>query len=709
MQNTFITRLTIGMGGIALATAVSMPVLAQGDIDSEQLAATDERNAAELNLDPVSITATRNPVAAFDYPGMVSVVDREEMDRRQPSSLDDVLGYLPGVQFTGGPRRTGEMPSIRGFSGADLVVLLDGARQNFLSGHSGRLFVDPSLLREAEVLRGSSSSLYGSGATGGVIELRTIGADDILGEDDTVGLRTSLGGQSVNREWNVTTTAAARPDENVGLLASVTRRASGRIDLGDGNTLTNTNDDIVSGMVKSNFTLGQYHNLEASALFFNNDAREPINGQGAGGQDKVEKSIRNRTFRLSYSYDNPEETLINPQVTAYYAENKVEDLRLDALGAGPEGERLFRRIETVGLRGENRSHFRFSENSDVTFTYGVEAHRDKQTGRVDGGPRESVPDAESDYAGAFLQGEFSFREPFGALPGEILLIPGLRYDYYKSSSDNAEDNKDTALSPRIGASYLPTDWSLLFASYGEAFRAPTFGELYPSGVHFQIPGFGVNNFIPNPDLEPQKTRTLEIGAGLDFKDIFVARDRFQIKGSRYWTKGKDFIDVEVVQPGPPACFPPNCNGTTQNVNVEDAKLSGNEIEASYDHPRFRLSANYADIDGENEETGEKLGVLFPRRVNLDGTLKLPEFDSFLGWRILAADDFDKTEDPAEERDGYVVHDLYAGWVPQEGPLEGLRIDFGIDNVFDKTYARTYTDAPEPGRNFKGMISYTLTW
>lgn len=676
--------LTVTGLGFCLATSALTPALAQ---EEEQLAV-----AEQFNLDPVSITATRNPISAFDYPGMVSVVDRGEMERRQPSSMDDVLGYLPGVQFSGGPRRTGEVPSIRGFSGSDLVILLDGARQNFTSGHSGRLFVDPSLLREAEVLRGSSSSLYGSGATGGVIALRTIGPDDILGEDDTVGLRTSLGAQSVNQEWHATTTAAVRPDENVGLLASVTRRASGSIDLGDGNTLTNTNDDIVSGLVKTDVTLGEHHNLEASAMFFNNDAREPSNGQGFGNDNTSEKKVRNRSFRLSYSYDNPDSQLINPQITTYYSESSVESLKLDG---DNENERRKRAVKTIGLRAENRSHVSFGEENTATFTYGLEAHRDQQeSSQNDGawGPTP-IPDAEADYAGAFLQGEFSFQQPFGVLPGEFLLIPGVRYDYFRSSSEVGENNEDTALSPRIGASYMPTDWSLLFASYSQAFRAPTVNELYADGQHF--PG---NFFIPNPDLKPQKTRTFELGSGLDFQDIFEPSDKFQIKASRYWTKGKDFINTEVLD-----------RGTSQYLTVPRAKLSGNEIEASYDHPRFRLAANYADIDGENEETGEKLGVLFPRRVNLDSTLKLPEFDSFLGWRILAADDFDKVNTEDEERDGYVVHDLYAGWVPQEGPLEGLRIDLGIDNVFDKTYARINTSAPEPGRNFKGMVSYTLTW
>src|SRR5690606_7293667 len=116
-------------------------------------------------LGPISVTATSNPLAAFDYPGMVTVVDRERIDSIQPSTADDILRYVPTVEFSGGPRRSAEVPSIRGFSGPDVIVLFDGTRQTFGSAHDGRMFIDPSLLTSVEVLRGPASSLYESGGT----------------------------------------------------------------------------------------------------------------------------------------------------------------------------------------------------------------------------------------------------------------------------------------------------------------------------------------------------------------------------------------------------------------------------------------------------------------------------------------------------------------------------------------------------------------
>jgi hemoglobin/transferrin/lactoferrin receptor protein len=672
-------------------------------------------DGASVSLDTVSVTATLNPIAAFEYPGMVTVIDREQIQQRQPSSIDDVLKWVPNVEFTGGPRRTGEVPSIRGFSGPDVVVTLDGARQNFNSGHDGRFFVDPTLLREAEVLRGPSSSLYGSGGLGGVIALRTVRPEDYLQDGETAGVTLGAGYQSVNDEFREVVTGYAKPTEDFGVLASVTKLDSGSIELGDGSELDRTDDDVIAGLAKAGWTFADHHRLEASFQRFQNDAEEPNNAQGDGGPNLVDKEIVSDTWRLGYVYSDPGNDWVNLDAVAYYTDTAVDELRLDNQGAGPAGELLEREVDTVGVRVDNRSLVRLSEDASLELTYGSEAYQDQQDSAVDGGARPTVPEAETQLLGVYGQAELRLAEPFGMLPGDLLVIPGVRYDHYTSSSEIAADNEDQAVSPRVGVSYLPTDWSLLFANYGTAFRAPTVNELYTSGVHFRIPvGGGITNrFVPNPDLEPQRTQTFEFGAGVDFDDVAVSGDRFQLKATHFRTEGEDFIDTQVNQPTPfvdcNPFVPGNCNGTTQSVNVADASLWGNEVEASYDNRRVRVQLGLSTIDGENDATGEPLGVLTPPQVTVDTALKLPEIDSIVGWRLLAADEFDNVSDPADERDGYTVHDLYFAWTPGEGVLEGLRVDLGIDNVFDKAYSRVFTGALEPGRNFKGFVRYSLNF
>ncbi len=665
-----------------------------------------------VQMDAISVTATRNPIRAFEYPGMVTVIDREQIQTLQPSTPDDVLRFVPNVEFTGGPRRTGEVPSIRGFDGPDVVILFDGARQNFGSAHDGRFFIDPSLLKQVEVLRGPASSLYGSGGTGGVIEFRTVDAGDLLAPGETLGASVSAGYQSVNREQLGTFTAYTTPMEGLDLIGSITRRDSGSIELGDGNELDATDDEIISGLVKGSYGFADHHRVEGSVVAFTNDAEEPNNGQDPDADDVVDKDIRSTTYRAAYSYKNPDDNLFDLDFLTYYTDSQADEIRLDDLGLGPTGEVLKRDVDTIGFRLDNRSRVELAEDIATTFTYGGEFYRDEQDGAAGSGERDGVPDADADFYGIYAQAEITVTEPFGVIPGDLLIIPGIRYDDFSvSSSVASEDTSEDEVSPRIGVSYLPTDWLMVFANYAHAFRAPTFDELFLTGVHFRI-GPGVNRFIPNPDLKPQTTRTVEFGGGLDFDRVFTRNDRFQVKASHFRIWGDDFIDLSVNQPAFPACLaagPGGCDGTTEVDNVSEAELWGTEVEASYEIDRFLFSFGFSTIDGEDADTGDKLGLLTPDQYTLNTAVKLPEIDSIVGWRLLVADTFDKVDNPDEERSGYAVNDFYFAWQPSDGLLQGLRLDLGVDNAFDKNYSRVFTDSKEAGRSFKGLVSYSLNW
>ncbi len=722
-KQLLMTLLAAAFIGTAPAAAQEEPAggapSAAEEVEDNADTSEDATNAAAAGtarkLSPISVTATRNPIEVFDYPGMVTVVGEEDMRTLQPSTPDDVLRQVPGVEFVGGPRRTGEVPSIRGFSGPDVVVLIDGARQNFNSGHDGRFFVDPSLLVGAEVLRGSASSLYGSGGTGGVISFRTARADDYLYEDDTAGVTFFTGLHTANEEFYGGATAYAQPVDGLGILGSFTKRDSGDIHLGNGTTLENSDDDIIGALGKVDYQFADFHRIEASYLRFDNTAEEPNNGQGVGGTDSVEKDIVSDTWRLAYEYSDPGNNLVDLDVTTYYTRFQADELRLDALGGGPTGELLKRDVDTIGFRVDNRSRMAVSESTNITFTYGVEAYRDLQDGESAAGDRDGVPDAESKFGGIFAQAEIAIAEPGGVIGGDLLIIPGIRVDTYATDSDIDDGNSDTAVSPRLGISYLPNDWLMVFGSYGEAFRAPTFDELYLTGVHFQIPiGPGITNrFVPNPDLKPQRTRTLEFGAGINFEDVLADNDQFRLKGSYFFIDGKDFVDLSVNQPTPfvdcNPFIPGACDGTTTSANVPHAVLWGAEVEGYYENDRLIFSLGYSEIHGENDDTGDHLGILTPPQLTTNFAVKVPEIDSLVGWRVTAATKFDEVDDPSEERDAYIVNDIYFSWTPGDRILNGLRLDLGIDNIFDENYDRVFTDSPEPGRDFKAMVSYSLTW
>jgi len=681
----------------------------------------------ELREETITVYGTSNPLPVFDYPGQVTVVDREALETIAPSAVSDLLRDVPGLDFTGGPRRTGELPSIRGLSGQNVLILLDGARQSFTSAHDGRFFVDPELIGTAEVVRGPASALYGSGAVGGVLAFESVDAADLLREGETWGARARVGYQSVNEEGYASLTAFTQQGAFDG-LASFGIRQSGDIELASGADLP-SDDDIQTALVKGSYVVTDALTVEGSWQRFTNSAIEPNNGQGTAGTGdgildrNVDKEITTDTFRLGLNFNPADNDWLDVSLTAYQTSSDVDEF--DATVP----RTTVRDIETTGFSARNASRFTIG-SAETTLTVGGDWYKDEQTGTDDqttDGTRGGVPNGESEFMGVFAQLESVIDTP----AGQFIVIPGVRFDEFESSSSIApgEENSDDAISPRFAASFAPegAEWLRLFGSYSEGFRAPSINELYLDGVHFSIPHpvlfnpamgsfvLAPNNFIPNPDLVPEETETVEFGAGVDFKQIFVPSDRFQAKVSYFETDAADLINLSVNVVPAPTCFAPPffqpCDwGTSESANVDQAELEGWEGELHYDSDRFFARASFSSIEGTNLADGSDLGSLTPDRTSVNLGLKLPEWNALVGARVQHASDFEQRVSDGsggftlqDERDSYVVLDLYATWRPDF--VEGLRLDLGVDNVLDEQYERTFAGAVEPGANVKFSASW----
>lgn len=687
-------------------------------------ALADDADDAELRQEEITTYGTSNPIAVFDYPGQVAVIDRDELDTFAPSAVSDALRDVPGLNFAGGPRRTGEVPSLRGLSGQNVLILLDGARQGFTSAHDGRFFLDPDLIGTAEVVKGPASALYGSGAVGGVLAFESVDAEDLLREGETWGVRLRAAYQDVNEEMFGSLTAFTRTDRFDG-IASFGLRQSGDIELGSGAALP-SDDEIDTALLKARYALTDALSVEGSWQRFANSAIEPNNGQGTlglgdGELDRaIDKDITTDTFRLAADFNPATNDWIDASVTAYSSLSEVDEFDVTV----PRDIR--REIETTGVSARNAARFTLA-GIDNTLTVGGDWYRDEQTGfdsETEDGERGGVPNAESEFTGLFVQLESLVETPLG----QFILIPGIRYDEFESSAEFApgDDSSDDAVSPRLAASYGPTDWLRLYASYAEGFRAPSINELYLDGVHFAVPHpvlfdpmmgqfvFVNNNFIPNPELKPEEAETVEFGAGLDFAGIVTDDDRFQAKVTRYQSDVKDLINLTVDFAYDPTCFAPPffpCTaGTSASANVSDAEIEGWEAELRYESDLVFAEANYATIDGENTADGSDLGSLTPDRLALNLGVNLNRYDARIGTRIQIADDFERQAaapggglELVEQRDGYTVVDLYASWQP--GFVDGLRLDVGVDNVFDEEYERVFEGVSEPARNLRIAASY----
>ncbi len=715
---------------IIVSGALTSAAMAQDAADEQ--AEEDGRIVLAAQLDEITVYATRNPLPAFDYPGAVSVIDREIIDDFNPSSIFDIFDAVPGAQINGGPRRSGQVPAIRGVGGAGVLVLFDGARQSFLSGHDGRFFIDPDLVQAVEVVRGPTSALYGSGALGGTIALRTITAADFLEEGETAGVKALGGYQSVNNEFRLSGTGVWRSEDNVtDIVANFTRRDSGDIDLGSGDTLP-ADDQIMSSLLKATVRPSDDLTLSLSWMRFGGDSQDPNNPQGANlasaANGLVNRDIDSNTIQGGLNY-NPANNLIDFNFTGYYTRNEVGEDEVQSTRF------VSREVRTFGFVADNRSRFSLGDAGDLTLTYGGEFYEDEQVGvdtnTVDG-TRGGVPDATGRFYGAFAQAELALNQPLGA-PGVLTFIPGVRWDRFENDAVGEASTDDSAVSPKIGVSYKPVEELIFFGNWAESFRAPSFNELYADGVHFQIPNLSVpgpfgpfgppafvaNFFVPNPSLQPEESQTWEVGAGVDFNDVLFAGDSFIAKGSYYNSDVDNLINLDVqipftcfLTPGQLPPFAPPCGSgapfgnTSQNVNVTNADINGVEIELQYDSDYFYVRGNFNAIDGTNQDTGEFVGSLVPNTLFLDGGVKFFQGDFRLGSRVTVASDFDEVEDPTLFREGFTFADVYAVWQPGAGALEGLRVDLGVDNVTDADFDIVAAGVSQPGRNFKATISWS---
>jgi len=152
--------------GLFLLALLATPVLAD-----------EAQPAQETNLGEISVTATRTEKPVTDAPGDVSIVTKDEMEKRNIQSVDEALALLPGVFDSRGkgPMDTVSSVTLNGVpEQGRTLVMMDGMPLNdaFYSGVVwGGIYAKD--LQQIEVVEGPSSSLFGGSAMGGVINLIT--------------------------------------------------------------------------------------------------------------------------------------------------------------------------------------------------------------------------------------------------------------------------------------------------------------------------------------------------------------------------------------------------------------------------------------------------------------------------------------------------------------------------------------------------------
>ena len=286
------------------------------------------------DIDVVTVYATKSERNTFDIPGMVSVIDAKDPALIGSSTIAELIDTTIGLESSGSARRNGQNFTMRGYGGKGIIILIDGIRQRFESAHDGKFFIDPAIVKRAEVVRGPNSSLYGTGGLGGIVAFETVSVKDLLDEGQSAGALISSNYKSVNNEKMLSATAY----QNSGLfnlLGQFNYRDSSDIELSKStNGVSDLPADMeaINGLIKLSYGDKKIGRYTITLLKNENDSLENdspdgyLDRRGNVEAANVDKLIESSSLRLGYE-------LNNLNILAYYTDVEINEKILAKLSS----------------------------------------------------------------------------------------------------------------------------------------------------------------------------------------------------------------------------------------------------------------------------------------------------------------------------------------------------------------------------------------
>jgi vitamin B12 transporter len=530
-------------------------------------------------LDPIVVTATLGPKTIGESLASVTVIDEEEIRSKAPADFADLLRGQPGINVTGnGSFGKSTSVNIRGVKDAGSVFLVDGIKlHSATSGEASWEYFPTELIQRVEIVRGPRSSLYGADAMGGVVQAFTL--------DPKQGQRGWVEAGAGNFDTQKVSAGASASVGNTSFSLSGLHKES------DGTAILEDGDDKgfrnTAGLGRVVHTLS--NGGEASALLLQSEG----NSEFEGGN--TDYTIRTIGLGLVTPLNDYWQTGIQ------FAESRDEQKTFRSSGEDFYNTRLRQ------ARWENTFSYKVHE-----FVVGAELQQDEV---------ESTKDfAESSRTNMAVFSQL--RLNFGPMDAQLSL---------RSDDNEAYGTKETgglALGYKLDRSHR------VRVSYGTAFRAPTFNNLYwPAGPK-------LSDYRGNPDLNPEESESYELGASGNYQRWF-------------WDIAVYQMDIEdLISSG-------KVNGASSSININEARIRGAEFGAGYEYDGWRAGIAMTYMDPEDLETQKQIARLTRQTARFDLDKAYGNFG--LGGSVVVEghryDDGANTERLA----GFGTLDLRANW------------------------------------------------
>ncbi len=610
------------------------------------------------------VSGSRSEQLSDELPLSIDVIDARALSDQQSRDVREALRDLPNTSVkhplprttvgganTVGTGRDGNVGlNIRGLGGNRVLMLVDGIRvprsYAFRTTTFDREYLSMELLKRIEVVRGPASALYGSDGMAGLVNFITHEPADFLtsakgAPPKQVGGRISAGWSGDDNGRALAATVAGTASDTVQWLVTANARRShamdnmGTRDTSDTSRTTpnpqHNEDNAVLAKVVLRPSAAQRHVVtlehvekQADVNLLSSRAPLPLTGSPTAIAGAVRDENSSRTMdRSRFTWDG------RYTLGASWADQLQTVLAVQHASSRQVGTSV---RNTLPLRVRDNSYSEDTWQAGLQaektlrtpggwahkLTYGIDHIRSDISNVYTGVaplppevfPLKRFPDTRETSSAVYVQAE--------SVIDRWSITPGLRWDhfaldvttqagFYPPAAKPGQSLSGSALSPKLGVLYRATSQWSVFGQYATGFRAPDAAQIngYYENAAEQV------TIIPNPDLKPEKSRGLELGARGRF-------DRLKLDAAIFANQYSNLIMDTVLIRGTGTAADPR---VFQTLNTERARITGIEVKGIYDWGpiaggRVSTPFSWGRAKGVNRATGAPLNSIDPQQISL---------------------------------------------------------------------------------------------
>ncbi|MEN9892189.1 MAG: hypothetical protein RLY78_2484 [Pseudomonadota bacterium] len=573
-----------------------------------------------------------------ERPGEPARVTAATLQRTQARDLEDVFAGQADV-VVGGGHAVAQKVYLRGLEDTLLQVTVDGAAvagQTF--HHTGRIQVEPELLKRVSLQAGPGDATAGPGALGGALRFETKDPQDLLRPGERAGALVKLGHSGNGRGSRAHTSLFGRLNEDWSALLALTDQDENDYRDGAGRTVTGSGARQRLGMFKLVGEPWQGHRL---SLGLQQQRDEGLRAQrpqwvisSFNAAYPLESSRRSST--LGWTWD-PGHPSVHVEATAY---DSRQDLQQDVVGRWG----LFTgRVHSSGLDLRNTAQGGWGQ-----LVYGIDHRLDRIRSGAGSSPDDHAERGR--VSGAYAQATLRLQPAW-------TLDLGLRHDRWRLSTVDGAQRAADGYSPNATLRWQsPTGWAL-HAGHGRALRGPKVRDAFKQDVLAASAA----------DLRPEQAAGSELG-------VLRRLGGWTLDGRLFRTTVDDVIADPLGRP-------------VRYENVGRLRSQGWLLQANGGQGAWQYGAGLqhvrATLNGRRLNAYEHNGLGTSQGDTLSAQAQwraTPQLE--LGWqgRFVRAIDALETAVGTVRKPGYAVHDLQADWRPTAAP--DWTVSLVLKNVFD---------------------------